>query len=141
LTRRSFLKTTSAAGAAAAFAPAADLDWVKVEAETLDHFTALLKIDSSSPPGNETLVARYVQQVLERESIPAKFFAVEENRGNIVARLKGAGTKPPILLMGIRMWSEFSANDGQPTRSALSVSLDTFTDGVPRTIRTIWSPD
>ena len=99
MNRRTFLRT-AAAGAAAALAPAADLDWSKVEAETLQHFTTLLKIDTSSPPGNETLAARYLQQVLERESIPVKFLAVEENRGNVVARLKGAGSKPPILLMG-----------------------------------------
>ncbi|HYP06368.1 MAG TPA: M20/M25/M40 family metallo-hydrolase [Bryobacteraceae bacterium] len=100
MTRRSFLQAAGAAAAATAVAPAADLDWTKVEAETLEHFTALLKIDTSSPPGNETLVARYVQQVLERESIPVKFLAVEQNRGNVVARLKGSGSKPPILLMG-----------------------------------------
>ena len=32
------------------------VDWQKLEPEILDHFTTLLKIDTSNPPGNETEV-------------------------------------------------------------------------------------
>jgi acetylornithine deacetylase/succinyl-diaminopimelate desuccinylase-like protein len=75
-------------------------DWSKIHAETLEHYTALLRIDTSNPPGNETRAAKYVQSVLEREGIAARLFALEPDRANLVARLKGAGSKRPILVMG-----------------------------------------
>src|SRR5207247_4701589 len=54
----------------------------------------------SNPPGNEKLVTDYLKEVLDREGIPAQEFALESNRPNLVARLKGNGRKQPILLMG-----------------------------------------
>jgi acetylornithine deacetylase/succinyl-diaminopimelate desuccinylase-like protein len=60
----------------------------------------LLRIDSSNPPGNETQVASYVKSVLDREGIPAQLFALDPARANVVARIKGNGSKKPILVMG-----------------------------------------
>lgn len=75
-------------------------DWSRVEEETLRHFQALVRLDTSDPPGNEKPAADYLQQVLEKEGIPVQTFAVEPNRPNVVARLKGNGSKRPLLLMG-----------------------------------------
>ncbi|MBZ5591403.1 MAG: M20/M25/M40 family metallo-hydrolase [Acidobacteriia bacterium] len=74
--------------------------WEKVHAETLEHFTHVLRIDTSNPPGNESQVAGYVKSVLEREGIPAQLFALEPTRASVVARIKGNGSKKPILVMG-----------------------------------------
>ncbi len=76
------------------------VDWPKLEPEILDYFTALLKIDTSNPPGNETRAAELVQKVLAAEGIPAKLFAQDPARANLVARISGNGSKKPILLMG-----------------------------------------
>ena len=75
-------------------------DWSRLEAETMQHFQALLRLDTSNPPGHEKLAADYLKQVLEREGIPAQMFALEPDRPNLVARLKGTGRRLPILLMG-----------------------------------------
>ncbi|HEU5073757.1 MAG TPA: M20/M25/M40 family metallo-hydrolase [Polyangiaceae bacterium] len=75
--------------------PGADL-----EAETLRHFQSLLRLDTSNPPGNETLAVEYLKQVLDKEGIPNQVFAIDPKRSNIVARLKGNGKKRPILIMG-----------------------------------------
>ena len=75
-------------------------DWSRLEAETMQHFQALLRFDTSNPPGHEKLAADYLKQVLEREGIPAQLFALESDRPNLVARLKGSGRRQPILLMG-----------------------------------------
>ena len=75
-------------------------DWAKIEAETTQHFQALLRIDTADPPGRELEAAQYLKKVLEAEGIPAQFFALEEHRPNVVARLKGSGRKRPLLLMG-----------------------------------------
>jgi acetylornithine deacetylase/succinyl-diaminopimelate desuccinylase-like protein len=88
-----------ATGAIVSGAQSPSPDWPKVEAETLEHFQALLRFDTSDPPGNETAAADYLKQVLEREGIPVKTFALEPDRPNIVARIKGSGTREPLLLM------------------------------------------
>ena len=71
-----------------------------VEAETMQHFQALLRIDTQSPPGNETRVVEYLKQVFDKEGIPYQVFAKDPARANFVARLKGNGKKRPILVMG-----------------------------------------
>ena len=87
----------AAAGAAQDRYP---VDWQKLEPEILDRFTALLKIDTSNPPGNETKAANAIRAVLEHEGIPVKLFALDPARANLVARIPGNGSKKPILLMG-----------------------------------------
>jgi acetylornithine deacetylase/succinyl-diaminopimelate desuccinylase-like protein len=64
------------------------------------HFQALVRIDSTDPPGNETRVAEYVKQVFDAEGIPATLAAKDPARANVIARLKGNGTKRPLLIMG-----------------------------------------
>jgi acetylornithine deacetylase/succinyl-diaminopimelate desuccinylase-like protein len=71
-----------------------------IEAETMQHFQALLRLDTSSPPGNETRAVEYLKQVFDKEGIPYQVFAKEPSRANFVARLKGNGKKRPILIMG-----------------------------------------
>lgn len=75
-------------------------DWKAVEAETIKHFQALIRFDTSDPPGREQEAADYVKQVLEAEGIATKTFTVAKGRPNVVARLKGTGKKRPILIIG-----------------------------------------
>lgn len=78
------------------------LDWAKIEAETLKHFTALVQINSADPGGSEKPVVDYLKSVLDREGIPSKVLALPTapDRPNIVARLKGNGKKKPLLIVG-----------------------------------------
>lgn len=75
-------------------------DWKTVEEETMRHFQAVVQVDTQNPPGNETKAAEYVKQVLEHDGIPAQIVGLEPNRANVVARLKGSGSKRPLLIMG-----------------------------------------
>ncbi len=77
----------------------AQVDLKAQDAELLRHHRALIQIDTSNPPGNETLAVDYLKKVFEAEGIPTQVFALEPNRANLVARLKGNGTKRPLLLM------------------------------------------
>lgn len=77
----------------------AEPDWKAVEAETMRHFQAILRMDTQNPPGRETQVVDYLKSVLESEGIPVKIFALEPDRANLVARLKGNGSKRPLLIM------------------------------------------
>ena len=76
------------------------VDWEKLKAETLQHFQAIVRIDTSNPPGNETAVVNYLKSVLDREGIAYQIFAREPSRANLVARLKGNGRKKPLLILG-----------------------------------------
>ena len=75
-------------------------DWKALEEEAMRHFQALVRFDTSDPPGNEKPAADYLKTVLEKEGIPVQTFSVEPHRPNIVARLKGNGSKRPLLVMG-----------------------------------------
>jgi acetylornithine deacetylase/succinyl-diaminopimelate desuccinylase-like protein len=75
-------------------------DWPKVNEETLRHYQAVIRIDSTDPPGNETRVVDYVKKVLETEGIPVIVGGREPGRMNLIARLKGNGSKRPLIVMG-----------------------------------------
>jgi acetylornithine deacetylase/succinyl-diaminopimelate desuccinylase-like protein len=75
-------------------------DWPKIEEETMSHFQAILRMDTSNPPGNEGIVVEYLKSVLDREGIETKIFALDPKRPNLVARLRGNGKKRPLLIMG-----------------------------------------
>lgn len=80
-------------------ARAAEIDWDAFDAETLRHFQALVRMDTTDPPGREVEAANYLVEVLEAEGIPVQTFALEPDRPNVVARLEGNGSKRPILIM------------------------------------------
>ena len=85
--------------AAALAAQPKAIDWGQQQAEILRHFRALLQIDTTNPPGNETKAVEYLKKVLEDEGIPTQTFSLDPNRTNLVARLKGNGSKKPLLIM------------------------------------------
>lgn len=60
----------------------------------------LVRIDTSNPPGNETQAAEYIKSVLARDGIDSQILESAPGRGNLVARLKGNGSKRPLLLLG-----------------------------------------
>lgn len=81
-------------------APPDPVHWRSVNVETLRHFTALLRIDTSNPPGNETEAAKYLAGVLEREGISVKLLSLDPARANLVARIRGNGSARPIAILG-----------------------------------------
>jgi acetylornithine deacetylase/succinyl-diaminopimelate desuccinylase-like protein len=80
-------------------AAAAEPDWNSVNKETLKHFSALVQIDTAGAPNFESPAVEYLKRVLEAEGIPVKVFAQNPKRPNLVARIKGNGSKRPLLLM------------------------------------------
>lgn len=78
---------------------AAEPQRAAVDAETLAHFQRMLQVDTSNPPGNETLLAEQLAAVLRAEGIDVQLYSRDPARANLVARLRGAGSKRPLLLM------------------------------------------
>ena len=85
--------------ATAAEAQVPGVNWEKQKVEILRHYRALVQIDTSNPPGNETKAVEYLKKIFDAEGIPAQTFALDASRANLVARIKGNGRKRPILLM------------------------------------------
>jgi len=73
-------------------------NWDEIFNEALKHFRAILAMDTSNPPGNEILVARYLSKVLEDNGIKTTVLESAPGRGNIVARYSTGGTSGPLLL-------------------------------------------
>jgi acetylornithine deacetylase/succinyl-diaminopimelate desuccinylase-like protein len=80
-------------------APAArtGVDWDKLRPEILQHYRSLVQLDTTA--GHETLAVSYLKKVLEAEGIATQTFALNPNRANLVARLKGNGSKRPLLIL------------------------------------------
>jgi acetylornithine deacetylase/succinyl-diaminopimelate desuccinylase-like protein len=86
-------------GVTRAAAQEAAPDFDSLAAEASARLGEYLRIRTVNPPGNETLGARWLQEVLGREGIEAQIFESSPGRGNLYARLTGTGKKRPIILL------------------------------------------
>ena len=75
-------------------------DFQAAKDEAVRNLQAMIRIDTSNPPGNETKLAEHLKAMLDREGIASEIIAAEPGRGNLIARIKGNGRKQPILLLG-----------------------------------------
>lgn len=66
--------------------------------EAVKHLQALIRIDTTNPPGNETPAAEYLADLLSSAGIAPTLVGADPTRKNVVARVKGDGSKPPLLL-------------------------------------------
>ena len=85
---------------AAAPAPAQEPDWSAASKETLAHLQAMIRLNTVNPPGNELQVARHLDSALKAAGIETHLFEAAPGRGALVARLRGTGSKRPVLIMG-----------------------------------------
>jgi len=87
----------SAIGGAEAKGRSAILAALAAEAPRL--LSRYIRINTSNPPGNESDGARLLSALLESEAIPTQTFESAPGRSNVYARLKGNGTKRPLILL------------------------------------------
>lgn len=66
--------------------------------ECLTHLKNLIRINTTNPPGNEIKAVRYLSQIFDKEKIPYQIVEPKPGRASIIARVKGDGSKKPILL-------------------------------------------
>jgi acetylornithine deacetylase/succinyl-diaminopimelate desuccinylase-like protein len=58
----------------------------------------LLRIDTTNPPGNELPAAELLAEELNAAGLEPTVLQSAPGRGNVVARIRGSGEKPPLLL-------------------------------------------
>ncbi len=61
---------------------------------------ALVRFDTTNPPGNEAECITYLDGLLKSIGQQTTLLYKDPNRPNLIARLKGAGSAPPLLLQG-----------------------------------------
>ncbi len=61
---------------------------------------ALLRFDTSNPPGGERECIEWIRGLLERLGCETRIVAADAERPNLIARLRGRGASPPLLLQG-----------------------------------------
>ncbi len=76
------------------------MDMSKLASETTQLLQDLLRFNTTNPPGNESACIDFIARALAREGIESTVIESAPGRGNLVARLKGGGSLPPILLFG-----------------------------------------
>lgn len=77
-------------------------DWDALARESQGVLSDYLRVNTTNPPGNELLGARFLKTILDREGIEATILDTTElgsNRANLYARLRGNGTKKAIALV------------------------------------------
>ena len=73
------------------------VNWQSLRFEILERYRDLIRLDTTA--GHETRAVDYLRKVLEGEGIPTKTLALDSARANLVARIKGNGSKRPLLIL------------------------------------------
>ena len=60
----------------------------------------LIQFDTTNPPGNETECIAYIDTLLKKSGLETTCLAKSPHRPNLITRLKGQGSAPPLLLYG-----------------------------------------
>ena len=90
-------------GASASLTPPADRPSRRdadLQAEATALLQALLRIDTSNPPGGETPAARLLAEYLGANGVECELVARDPARANLVARIPGRGEGPSLALVG-----------------------------------------
>lgn len=95
---RAFLATV-VLFAMAAIAQVPRLDTGAAQSEAAHILTDLVRFDTQNLPGNESQVAQYIHDLLQKNGIESEILEPVKGRASLVARLKGNGSKKPLLLM------------------------------------------
>jgi acetylornithine deacetylase/succinyl-diaminopimelate desuccinylase-like protein len=59
----------------------------------------LIRLDTTNPPGNETLAAELLRDFLEAAGVECALYARVPERANLVARIRGRGDGPSLALL------------------------------------------
>jgi acetylornithine deacetylase/succinyl-diaminopimelate desuccinylase-like protein len=68
--------------------------------ETAELLAGLIRIDTTNPPGNETAAAEHLAAYLAEAGVEAELRGRAPERANLVARLRGTGGGPTLMLLG-----------------------------------------
>ena len=78
-------------------AMATELPAIRAEVECL--LQEYVRLDTTNPPGNEIVAARFLERVLGREGIPSQIVESAPGRANLIARVRGREPGHALMLV------------------------------------------
>ena len=100
--RRAFIITSLLVGVLTVSVSAqngSQINWPRYQDMAVDLMQQYLRVNTSNPPGNEIEAARFLKKIFDQHGIENEIFEYKPGRANIIARLKGNGSKRPIILL------------------------------------------
>src|SRR3989454_11421789 len=85
--------------AAALLAAPTEADWAALGDDATALLSQYVRINTTNPPGNEIVAARWLAGVLRRDGIEAQIFEPAPGKANLYARLRGDGSARPLILL------------------------------------------
>lgn len=67
---------------------------------TVKLLSRLIQFDTTNPPGNDAECMAFIKNILNEAGFETILTGKDEEHQNLVARLKGRGTAPPLLMYG-----------------------------------------
>ena len=75
------------------------IDWEEWTARATEWLADYIRIDTVNPPGNEMRACDWLGHILDAEGIPYTVYQSAPERGNLVARIDGTGTRGKGLIL------------------------------------------
>src|ERR1700752_1621177 len=75
------------------------IPWENFQRETLDHLRALIRLNTTNPPGNERIAADYLARALGRERIETVLIEPAPLRTSLIARIAGRDPSKAALML------------------------------------------
>ena len=75
------------------------IEWQRYQDMAVELMQQYLRVNTSNPPGNEIEAARFLKKIFDQNGIENEIFEYKPGRANIIARIKGNGSKRPIILL------------------------------------------
>src|SRR5947207_11599381 len=74
-------------------------DWKALGDEAGALLSRYIRINTTNPPGNEIVAARWLAGMLRRDGIESRIFEPAPGKANLYARLAGDGSARPVILL------------------------------------------
>src|ERR1044072_5855527 len=74
----------------------------------------LIRLDTVNPPGNETQAADLLRDYLGDHGVESELYARTPERANLVARIRGRGDGPSLLLLSHTELAPAEPGEGLP---------------------------
>jgi acetylornithine deacetylase/succinyl-diaminopimelate desuccinylase-like protein len=75
------------------------ISWKEFQQEALDCLRALIRLDTTNPPGNERIAADYIADVLGAHGVESVIRESAPTRASLIARYPGTDSSKGALLL------------------------------------------
>ena len=74
-------------------------DGDRTRSETVERLQAIIRFDTTNPPGNELPLALYLEDALKKQGIETSILVPGNDRAQVIGRIRGTGKERPVILL------------------------------------------